>query len=150
MTSSQPEEDHVDDGFIQRRVKRTPRSVPGHSERRDSRTMSAALTFSAGVVGTRVAAKAPVARRQVVAATPAHAAQELLGTVVSTTPKTATVLVSRKVPHPRYHKLINKSKKFAVHDEENTAKVGDVVYIKQCRPMSKSKKFTLGEVVTAK
>lgn len=113
--------------------------------------MSAALTFSAGVVGTRVAAKAPVARRQVVAATPAHAAQELLGTVVSTaTDKTATVLVSRKVPHPRYHKLINKSKKFAVHDEENTAKVGDVVYIKQCRPMSKSKKFTLGEVVTAK
>ena len=60
------------------------------------------------------------------------------------------MLVSRKVPHPRYHKLINKSKKFAVHDEENTAKVGDVVYIKQCRPMSKSKKFTLGEVVTAK
>ena len=111
--------------------------------------MSATLTFSAGVVGTRVAAKAPVARRQVVA-TPAQAAQELLGKVVSNAQdKTAVVMVSRKVPHPRYKKLVNKSKKFAVHDEENSAKIGDMVYINQCRPLSKNKRFTLGEVVRA-
>ena len=58
-------------------------------------------------------------------------------------------MVSRKVPHPRYKKLVNKSKKFAVHDEENSAKIGDMVYINQCRPLSKHKRFTLGEVVRA-
>ena len=55
--------------------------------------------------------------------------------------KTAIVLIERKVPHPRFIKRINKSKRFAVHDEENESNVGDIVEIKMCVPKSKAKKF---------
>ena len=55
--------------------------------------------------------------------------------------KTITVLVARKIMHPMYKKFITKSKKFAAHDIENKFKVGDVVSIKECVPISKSKRF---------
>ena len=55
--------------------------------------------------------------------------------------KTITVLVARKIMHPMYKKFITKSKKFAAHDSENNFKVGDVVNIKECVPISKSKRF---------
>jgi len=68
----------------------------------------------------------------------------LEGKVVSrANDKTAIVLIERQVPHPRYIKRINKSKRFAVHDEENESNVGDIVEIKMCVPKSKTKKFEL-------
>ena len=63
----------------------------------------------------------------------------LEGKVVSrANEKTAIVLIERKVPHPRFIKRINKSKRFAVHDEENESSVGDVVEIQLCSPKSKT------------
>ena len=55
--------------------------------------------------------------------------------------KTVTVIVERKIMHPMYKKFVTKSKKFAVHDSENKFKVGDVVSIKECPPISKNKHF---------
>ena len=55
--------------------------------------------------------------------------------------KTVTVIVERKIMHPMYKKFVTKSKKFAAHDNENKFKVGDVVSIKECPPISKNKRF---------
>ena len=55
--------------------------------------------------------------------------------------KTITVLVERKIMHPMYKKFVTKSKKFAAHDRENKFKVGDVVNIRECPPISKNKRF---------
>ena len=55
--------------------------------------------------------------------------------------KTISVIVERKILHPMYKKFVTKSKKFAAHDSENKFKVGDVVNIKECVPISKSKRF---------
>ncbi len=57
--------------------------------------------------------------------------------------KTIVVLVSRYVKHPKYGKFINRSKKYKVHDEENTYKVGDKVSFVETRPISKDKHFTV-------
>ncbi len=70
------------------------------------------------------------------------------GRVVSDkTDKTIPVLVETYKVHPLYGKRVKYSKKYATHDELNEAKVGDVVRIQECRPMSKTKKFRLVEVV---
>jgi small subunit ribosomal protein S17 len=53
----------------------------------------------------------------------------------------------RRVPHPLYKRIVTKRKKFYAHDEENTAKMGDVVRIIECRPLSKLKRWQLGDVV---
>lgn len=53
--------------------------------------------------------------------------------------KTITVLVERKVRDPLYGKIIRRSAKYAAHDENNDWKVGDLVSIEECRPMSKTK-----------
>src|SRR5579885_1424937 len=53
--------------------------------------------------------------------------------------KTVTVLVERRVMHPVYKKFITRSKKYAAHDEGNIFKTGDLVKIRECRPLSKSK-----------
>ena len=55
--------------------------------------------------------------------------------------KTITVLVERKIMHPMYKKFVSKSKKFAAHDIENKFKVGDIVNIRECTPISKNKRF---------
>ena len=55
--------------------------------------------------------------------------------------KTVTVIVERKIMHPMYKKFVTKSKKFAAHDSKNKFKVGDVVSIKECPPISKNKRF---------
>ena len=66
----------------------------------------------------------------------------LQGTVVSDkADKTVTVLVERKVKHPIYKKFIKVSKKFAAHDSENKSKIGDIVKIRECLPISKKKSF---------
>ena len=55
--------------------------------------------------------------------------------------KTITVLVERRFMHPEYKKFITRSKKYAAHDEKNAFKVGDVVRIRECRPLSKRKRW---------
>lgn len=73
---------------------------------------------------------------------------EKVGEVVSAKmQKTIVVEVTRRVPHPVYKRIIQKRKKFYAHDETGDAKVGDVVRIIECRPMSKLKRWRLGEVV---
>jgi small subunit ribosomal protein S17 len=73
---------------------------------------------------------------------------EKLGSVVSNKmAKTIVVVVTRRVPHPLYKRIVTKRKKFYAHDEKGLANVGDVVRIVECRPMSKLKRWTLGEVV---
>lgn len=62
--------------------------------------------------------------------------------------KTATVLVERRVMHPRYHKTVKRFKKYLVHDERNETNVGDVVSAIECRPISKRKSFRLKEIVS--
>ncbi len=66
----------------------------------------------------------------------------LQGVVVSDKmDKTITVLVERRVMHPIYKKFIRLSKRYHAHDEANQFKVGDVVQIEECRPLSKSKSW---------
>ena len=73
---------------------------------------------------------------------------EKVGQVVSAKmTKTIVVEVTRRVPHPVYKRIINKRNKFYAHDEERRAQVGDVVRIIECRPMSKLKRWRLGEVM---
>ena len=73
---------------------------------------------------------------------------EKVGMVVSTSmQKTITVEVSRRVPHPLYKRIIGKRKKFYAHDEEGRAKVGDVVRIIECRPLSKLKRWRLADII---
>ena len=74
----------------------------------------------------------------------------LTGKVVSDKmDKSIVVLIERQVQHPLYGKLIRRSTKLHAHDENNTAKTGDVVTIKESRPMSKTKSWTLVEVIEA-
>ncbi|MRI58724.1 MAG: 30S ribosomal protein S17 [Epsilonproteobacteria bacterium] len=61
--------------------------------------------------------------------------------------KTISVLVERKMMHPKYHKIVKRFKKYLVHDEHNKAQVGDVVSAVECRPISKRKSFRLKEIV---
>jgi small subunit ribosomal protein S17 len=59
--------------------------------------------------------------------------------------KTVTVLVDRRVMHPLYKKFIRRSKKYAAHDEANLCKVGDMVRIEECRPISRRKTWLVVE-----
>ncbi len=61
--------------------------------------------------------------------------------------KTVTVLVERLVKHPLYKKYVRKSTKVHVHDERNECRVGDLVTIAECRPLSKTKAWRLHRVV---
>jgi small subunit ribosomal protein S17 len=73
---------------------------------------------------------------------------EKVGQVVSTKmAKTIVVEVSRRVPHPLYKRIVKKRKKFHAHDEEGSAKMGDIVKIVECRPLSRMKHWRLAEVV---
>ena len=62
--------------------------------------------------------------------------------------KTITVAVERKVKHPIYGKFIKRTTKLHAHDETNQCNEGDVVTVRECRPLSKSKNWTLVDVVT--
>ncbi len=74
--------------------------------------------------------------------------QELIGKVVSAANnKTITVLVETSKKHPLYKKQVKYSKKYAAHDEENKAKVGDTVKIRMTRPLSKTKRYELVEIL---
>lgn len=66
------------------------------------------------------------------------------GVVVSTKMKDTTVVeVESYKKHPKYEKYIKSTKKFSVHDEGNTSKIGDKVQIMEVKPISKTKRFTL-------
>ena len=74
--------------------------------------------------------------------------QELVGRVVSASAnKTITVLVETHKRHPLYGKRVKYSKKYVAHDENNIAKVGDTVRIRATRPLSKTKRYELVEVL---
>ena len=61
--------------------------------------------------------------------------------------KTITVAVERKVKHPMYGKFVKKTTKFHAHDDKNECSIGDVVKIMETRPLSKTKRWRLVEVV---
>ncbi len=73
----------------------------------------------------------------------------LTGRVVSNKmDKTVTVLVERKIKHPKYGKYIKRSTKLHAHDEENSCQNGDIVEIEPSRPLSKTKSWRLHNIVT--
>lgn len=74
------------------------------------------------------------------------ARKQLIGRVVSNKmDKTAVVSVAITRRHPLYEKVIRRNKKYKVHDEHNEARVGDLVRIEECRPLSKEKRFRIVE-----
>ena len=76
------------------------------------------------------------------------AKQELVGEVVSASNnKTITVAVVTYKKHPLYNKNVKTTKKYAVHDDENKAKVGDIVKVVSSRPLSKTKHFVLDSII---
>jgi len=73
---------------------------------------------------------------------------EKVGNVVSTKmQKTIVVEVEMRKAHPKYKRIVKSSKKFYAHDEQNSARVGDVVRIRETRPTSKLKRWALEEIV---
>ena len=61
--------------------------------------------------------------------------------------KTVVVAIERRVPHPVYGKMVTYTSKLKAHDEENTAKTGDLVRIAETKPLSKDKRWRLVEIV---
>lgn len=92
----------------------------------------------------------PVQETQQTAAEPARTTRRKVrtGVVVSDAmDKTVLVRIDRKVRHPIYGKTVGRSTKLAAHDEANDAKVGDLVRITETRPLSKTKRWRLLEIV---
>lgn len=76
--------------------------------------------------------------------------REIQGVVVTNgADKSATILVERRVMHPRYHKTVKRFKKYMIHDESNQLNIGDLVIAIECRPLSKSKSFRLKTLLKA-
>lgn len=72
----------------------------------------------------------------------------LVGTVTSDKMnKTIVVTVQRVTRHPLYGKVIKLNKKYKAHDEDNSCRIGDRVRIRECRPISKDKTFSLEEIL---
>ena len=73
---------------------------------------------------------------------------EVVGEVISNKmDKTIAVLIYRMVKHKKYGKFVKKTSVFKAHDEKNVAKIGDIVKIYETRPLSKTKRWALSEVV---
>lgn len=84
----------------------------------------------------------------IVVHTPVGHKNEKIGEVISTKmSKTIVVEVTRRVAHPVYKRIVNKRRKFYAHDEEGKAKVGDIVRIVECRPLSRLKRWQLGTIL---
>ncbi|MBN9231708.1 MAG: 30S ribosomal protein S17 [Legionella sp. 40-6] len=76
-------------------------------------------------------------------------ARELVGKVVSDKmEKTIVVMIERSVKHPKYGKIIKRRTKLSAHDENGNAKMGDLVKIRESRPISKTKSWMLVEVIS--
>lgn len=77
------------------------------------------------------------------------AVKEQVGTVVSDKmDKTVVVAVENRVSHPKYGKIVVQTKRYKVHDEENNCHVGDRVRIQETRPLSRTKRWQVIEVLT--
>ena len=75
------------------------------------------------------------------------AIKERTGTVVSDKmDKTVVVAIENKITHKKYGKVISKTKRYKVHDENNECNIGDYVIISETRPLSKTKRWTLKEI----
>jgi len=86
--------------------------------------------------------------QQTPAAGSASRRNEKVGQVVSTKmQKTIVVAVEMRKPHAKYKKIMRTTKKFYAHDEQNSARLGDVVRIRETRPLSKLKRWSLEEIV---
>ncbi len=73
---------------------------------------------------------------------------EKVGNVVSTKMnKTIVIEIEMRKAHPKYKRVMKSNKKFYAHDEQNSARVGDVVRIRETRPLSKLKRWTLEEII---
>lgn len=76
------------------------------------------------------------------------ATKELVGMVVSNKmDKTAVVAVENRVSHPKYGKIVVRTRRYKVHDENNECRMGDRVRIQETRPLSRTKRWTLMEVL---
>ncbi|BAW96006.1 ribosomal protein S17 [[Synechococcus] sp. NIES-970] len=76
------------------------------------------------------------------------ATKERVGMVVSDKmDKTVVVAVENRSPHPKYKKIVVKTKRFKAHDEDNQCKVGDRVRIRETPPTSKTKRWTVAEIL---
>ena len=74
--------------------------------------------------------------------------KERIGIVVSNKMnKSISVMVERKVMHPKYGKFVKRSTKFMAHDEKNEGGIGDTVRIMETRPLSKNKRWRLVEII---
>jgi small subunit ribosomal protein S17 len=79
------------------------------------------------------------------------AAKERVGIVVSNKmQKTAVVAIENRSAHSKYGKVVVRTKKYKVHDEENQCKEGDRVRISETRPLSRTKRWTLAEILSTK
>lgn len=77
------------------------------------------------------------------------AVKERVGVVVSDKmDKTVVVAIENRSPHPKYGKIVVKTKKFKAHNEDNQCKEGDRVRIQETRPLSKTKHWTVAEILT--
>jgi small subunit ribosomal protein S17 len=77
------------------------------------------------------------------------ATKERVGTVISNKmDKTVVVAVENRSPHPKYGKIVVKTKKFKAHDEENRCQEGDRVRIQETRPLSKTKRWQVTEIMS--
>ena len=79
------------------------------------------------------------------------AVKERVGEVVSDKmDKTIVVAIENRSPHPKYEKIVVRTKRYKVHDEENQCKTGDRVRIRETRPLSRTKRWTVAEILETK
>lgn len=78
------------------------------------------------------------------------AVKERVGVVVSDKmEKTVVVAVENRAPHPKYRKIVVRTKRYKAHDEENKCKTGDRVRIQETRPLSRTKRWQVVDILTA-
>jgi small subunit ribosomal protein S17 len=79
------------------------------------------------------------------------AVKERVGVVVSDKMnKTVVVAIENRAPHPKYGKIVVKTKRYKAHDEENKCKEGDRVRIQETRPLSRTKRWIVAEILNTK
>jgi small subunit ribosomal protein S17 len=79
------------------------------------------------------------------------AVKERVGVVVSNKmQKTVVVAIENRSAHPKYGKVVVKTKKYKAHDEENQCKEGDIVKIRETRPLSRTKRWEVAEIISTK
>lgn len=79
------------------------------------------------------------------------AVKERVGEVVSDKmDKTVVVAIENRSPHPKYGKIVVRTKKYKVHDAENQCQIGDRVRIRETRPLSKTKRWTVEEIIESR